>query len=77
MTPLYVVFNYQLFLSCTRTLGKVGRLIGCEIGWQGLVAKDRFYVTYHGEVLSPSMEEVLVAFWFAHSLKLDPKLKIP
>lgn len=28
------------------------------IEWQGLVAKDKFYVTYHGEVLSKSMEEV-------------------
>jgi len=30
-----------------------------EIDTEGLVAKDRFYVTYHGEVLSPSMAEVL------------------
>ena len=32
------------------------RDIGLE--WQGLVAKDKFYLTYHGDVLSPSMEEV-------------------
>jgi UTP:GlnB (protein PII) uridylyltransferase len=30
-----------------------------EIDTEGLVAKDKFYVTYHGEVLSPSMAEVL------------------
>lgn len=30
-----------------------------EIDTEGLVAKDKFYVTYHGEVLSKSMEEVL------------------
>lgn len=41
-----------------------------------MVAKDKFYVTYHGEVLSPSMEEVLVAFGLAYCLKLDSKLKI-
>ncbi|CAK9199355.1 unnamed protein product [Sphagnum troendelagicum] len=30
-----------------------------EIDTQGLVAKDKFWVTYHGEALSPSLEEVL------------------
>jgi len=30
-----------------------------EIDTEGLVAKDKFYVTYHGDHLSPSMEEVL------------------
>jgi len=30
-----------------------------EIDTEGLVAKDKFHVTYHGEHLSPSMEEVL------------------
>ncbi|KAG0566547.1 hypothetical protein M758_7G072600 [Ceratodon purpureus] len=30
-----------------------------EIDTEGLVAKDKFYLTYHGDVLSPSMEEVL------------------
>ncbi|CAK9199474.1 unnamed protein product [Sphagnum jensenii] len=30
-----------------------------EIDTEGLVAKDKFWVTYHGEALSPSLEEVL------------------
>ncbi|XP_024384175.1 ACT domain-containing protein ACR12 isoform X2 [Physcomitrium patens] len=30
-----------------------------EIDTEGLIAKDKFYVTYHGDVLSKSMEEVL------------------
>eukprot|EP00246_Nothoceros_aenigmaticus_P001132 TRINITY_DN114_c0_g1_i1.p2 TRINITY_DN114_c0_g1~~TRINITY_DN114_c0_g1_i1.p2 ORF type:complete len:111 (-),score=28.79 TRINITY_DN114_c0_g1_i1:291-623(-) len=30
-----------------------------EVDTEGLVAKDELYVSYHGEALSPSMEEVV------------------
>lgn len=41
------------------------------IEWQGLIAKDKFYVTYHGDVLSKSMEEVTCSSLMTQGFILD------
>ena len=42
--------------ACYLVQASDAEMFGME--WQGLVAKDKFYLTYHGDALSPSMEEV-------------------